>query len=144
MTERIIKFGKNSHLSGIITYPSCTTSQKDFCVLLLNAGLIHKIGVNRVNVKIARKLANIEIACFRFDFSGIGDSEISNSLESSDQTKITEIKQAMDAVYTETKISKFYLKGICSGAEIAFKADAFRIFKVQFCSNQTRQIRIKR
>ena len=44
-------------------------------VVLLNAGIIHRIGPNRLYVQLARRLASRGHAVLRFDLAGIGDSE---------------------------------------------------------------------
>jgi pimeloyl-ACP methyl ester carboxylesterase len=120
--EKIVTFGENSELTGILTCPLNTQNKKKYCFVLLNPGLIHKIGANRINVQIARKLAETGIPAFRFDFSGIGDSSIRYSGADSIETRTNEIGLAMDAISNSLGIKEFYLKGICSGAEAAFKA----------------------
>jgi hypothetical protein len=122
MKEEIIIFGNNDSLAGVITYTGENQSEKDFGVIFLNAGLIHKIGPNRLYVKIARILAGKGINCFRFDYSGLGDSAISNEKKNQDEIKNGEIDQAINKLTEKISIKKFILIGICSGAEDAFKA----------------------
>ncbi|MCD7962096.1 MAG: alpha/beta fold hydrolase [Rikenellaceae bacterium] len=119
--ETIVCFGDNGGLTGIITRPANETLCKDFCIILLNPGIIHKIGVNGLNVKIARKAGCSGYTCFRFDFSGLGDSVSSRFVNDPDKQKLMEVRLAMDIVQKKTGISKFILKGICFGSEIAFK-----------------------
>ena len=45
-------------------------------VIILNAGLLHRVGPNRLSVEIARRLAAQGYPSFRFDMSGVGDSEL--------------------------------------------------------------------
>lgn len=106
---------------GVMTYRSKEESRFDFCTILINAGLIHKVGPNRVYVKLARELAFKGTPCFRFDYAGQGDSLHPNVSRSFENIKNTEIIQAMDAVQKNTGINRFVLIGICSGAVDAFK-----------------------
>jgi hypothetical protein len=99
MIERAILFGKTKSLVGILTEPS-TNDIGDGAptALLLNAGMLHRVGPNRLHVKLARELAKAGILVLRFDFSGIGDSPSSSRGKKS-----------------------FILIGICSGADVAFR-----------------------
>lgn len=120
MREEILNFGDELSLVGILTHKSESKNNSDFCIVLLNAGLIHKIGPNSLHVKISRELAEKGVNCFRFDYSGIGDSSLSRQKKSLEEIKIGEVKQAMDLLQKKNNIQKFVLIGICSGAEDAF------------------------
>ncbi len=123
MNEKIINLEKNNAVVGILSSSTNNIySNNDICVIFINAGLIHKIGPNGLYVKMARSLAIDGITTFRFDFSGLGDSEISiNSLDY-EKNKISEIQLAMDCIFEKTGINRFVLSGMCTGAEDAFKA----------------------
>ena len=57
MSEEIITFGKTRALVGILHKPVGPAPRADLpAVLLLNAGLLHRVGPNRLYVKIARQL----------------------------------------------------------------------------------------
>lgn len=117
--EEIIKYGKFANLVGILTQAT-SMRQESPCVIFLNAGLIHKVGPNRLYVNLARHFTKQGINTFRFDFSGMGDSGISKIKDNNIQ--ISEIKQSMDIISKRTGTNKFILMGICSGAELAFEA----------------------
>ena len=121
MQERIIKFGPHSSLVGILTEAD-TRQQKDLCVIISNSGLIHKPGPNRLSVKIARQLAAMGVCTFRFDFSGTGDSPLSGTAGNTLSANIAEIRSAMDKLSPVTGVSRFALYGLCSAAEVSFKA----------------------
>lgn len=72
MREETCVFGSANPLVGIITHPEIDVGLPT--VILLNAGLIHRIGPNRVYVRLARHLAGLGFQVLRFDLSGIGDS----------------------------------------------------------------------
>ncbi len=78
MIEKIALFGESRNLVGVITQPGDGPAP-DFAFVLLNAGVIHHVGPNRINVKLARRLADSGFTVMRFDLSGIGDSRASQS-----------------------------------------------------------------
>ena len=119
--EKLICFGDTTQKVGVFTPPQHESENKGFCTIFLNAGLIHKIGPNRIYVKSARALAKRGISAFRFDFSGLGDSETCEESKNLTDLQVSEIKEAMDAIQINEGISRFVLIGICSGAEIAFE-----------------------
>ena len=68
MNESVIEFGNSNKISGVLTTPS-NKSTSNPCIILLNAGLLHKIGPYRLNVDLARNLSEKSFYSFRFDFS---------------------------------------------------------------------------
>lgn len=119
--EEIVNFGEGGGLNGI--FSSAIASGTDsFCLIFLNAGLIHKIGPNRIYRKLSEKFSKIGFNTFRFDFSGIGDSQSSNDKISGDASHVREIVMAMNCIQKSKGIDKFLLSGICSGARLAFLA----------------------
>jgi len=76
MREEAVLFGKTRSLVGIITDPHTVVNAHNHpAIVLLNAGVLHRVGPNRLYVKIARKLASAGFVVLRFDLSGIGDSK---------------------------------------------------------------------
>ena len=122
MTEQTITFGNNNSLIGILTEPENFSDTKPV-VFLLNAGMLPKVGPNRLHVDLARELANDGFMTLRFDFSGVGDSEVSMENHSSFNEKAKlETFKAMDLIENIYNIKSFVLFGICSGSDIAFLA----------------------
>jgi pimeloyl-ACP methyl ester carboxylesterase len=119
MDEIVIEFGKGNKLSGMLTIPGKRKTNNP-CVVLLNAGMLHKIGPNRLNVDIARNLSEKSFHSFRFDFSGIGDSEAYKGEKSFEERVLSEVDYALEVIESRTGISEFILIGMCSGADIAF------------------------
>lgn len=62
------------HLFGILHAPA-HISKRRIGLQILNPGLKNRVAPNRLNVKIARELCSRGFFVFRFDPSGIGDSE---------------------------------------------------------------------
>ena len=74
MSERVVEFGDGVQLSGVVTEPSGPARSTG--VLLLGAGLLHRVGPARLHVELARALAAAGLPVLRFDYSGIGESEV--------------------------------------------------------------------
>src|SRR5438045_1954876 len=77
MREEAVLFGEFRSLVGIVTEP--TTQHPHLArqaVILLNPGIVHRVGPGRIYVKIARALAKMGFVILRFDLSGIGDSAV--------------------------------------------------------------------
>ncbi len=121
MNEKIASFGKHRSLIGIITEPDIKNSKNLPAVILLNSGIIHRVGPGRLYVKLARELAKSGFTVLRFDFSSIGDSQVCDEDISFENRTVNEIREAMDYLYTESQTEQFVLMGICSGAEISYK-----------------------
>jgi len=120
ITEHAVVFGPK--LVGILTQPPERVETNDLpAMLLLNAGHIHRVGPNRLYVRIARQLAEHGFTAFRFDFSGIGDSRVSGSSTSFEERAQPELTAAMDCVSNKTNINSFVTLGICSGADMGLK-----------------------
>ncbi len=94
-----------------------------FALIVLNSGVIHRVGSCRLSVNIARSVtADLGIPTIRFDYSGIGDSEPRRTSLDRDQLAIEEIREVMDFIEKSHAIKKFVLYGLCSGARDAFRA----------------------
>ena len=124
MLEEPVLFGKSSALVGIITDPPEEEGSNGLpAFILVNAGLVHRVGPNRHYVKIARKLAELGFTVLRFDFSGIGDSEsIDEDFASFEEEALSDIQEAMDYLNATRGHERFCLLGLCSGATLSFKA----------------------
>ncbi len=121
MNERVVYFGPERNLLGILTLPAALDPTAPV-VLLLNAGLLHRVGPNRLHVEMARRLADNGYATLRFDMAGVGDSDVLEGgllyIERSRQDVI----DAMDALAEEIDGERFVVMGLCTGAYNAFRA----------------------
>lgn len=116
MKERTIAIGDNPALVGIVSEPAVAAAvgERPTC-LLLNAGLIHRVGPNRLHVRLARVLASGGFRACRFDLSGRGDSDVRRDGLPFLESSVAEIRAVMDAL-EQTGSRRFVLMGICSGA----------------------------
>ena len=112
MRERSIFLGSDSRMTGIITSPDDAQPGAGLpAILLLNAGLIHHVGPNRMYVDLARRLANHGFTSIRFDMTGIGDSDRADmELPYVEQT-VADIREAMDGLEEELGVQDFVLMG---------------------------------
>jgi hypothetical protein len=120
--DEIVNFGEASSLTGIFASAKNSELNGKPCAIFLNAGLIHKVGPNRLYKKLSENYSENGLSTFRFDFSGSGDSEHSSKKLASDAHYFTEITMAMNWIEENKGIDKFLLSGICSGATLAFSA----------------------
>jgi len=117
VAERPVQFGSDGHLVGVLSLPAeGRRSRGDLACLMLNVGVTHRIGPRRVNVKLARQLAEQGVASLRFDLSGIGDSDSVRGRLNFREQALRDMQAAMDMVEAETGIRRFAVIGICSGA----------------------------
>jgi pimeloyl-ACP methyl ester carboxylesterase len=125
MKENVFQFGKNGSLVGIVTDPADGAANGDLPgFILVNSGVIHRVGPNRLSVRIARELSEKGYTSCRIDFSGVGDSlSDTDATEADIESKwIGEVKAAMDLLSETRGIRRFVLAGSCSGAGISFLA----------------------
>lgn len=117
--EKVIEFGKGGALSGMLTIPTAGDARAPG-LALYNAGIVHRIGPHRLNVKVARALAARGVASLRFDLSGLGDSRPAAGGNEAQAT--LDIGAALDELGRASGASRFVLFGLCSGADNAYRA----------------------
>jgi pimeloyl-ACP methyl ester carboxylesterase len=120
--EQAILFGTGRRLVGIVTMPQGTTAaHSDTAVILLNAGVVHRVGPNRLYVTLARRLSRAGYTVLRFDHAGIGDSLPREDQLNFSESSVVEAQEAMDWLSTECRCRGFVLLGLCSGTLTAFR-----------------------
>lgn len=117
MNEKALLFGSTKSLAGVVTDPNPAAAHSLLGVIILNAGVLHRVGPNRIHVRLARALAERGFVVLRFDLSGIGDSRRRDGSESFARAAVQEVQQAMDFLAESRGIERFVLFGICSGAD---------------------------
>lgn len=119
MTEEAVLFGETNSLVGIVSEPPAGPTQASHAVILLNSGVVHRVGPGRIYVKMARALAENGFTVLRFDFSGIGDSAVRHDNLQFEKSAINEAQSAMDYLEATRGIQHCILLGGCSGAAVA-------------------------
>ncbi len=121
MKERVCQFGPEGNLVGILCEPAESALSLDLPVLImLNAGLIHRVGPHRMSVELARKLAELGVRSLRFDKGDHGDSTESAGGQSEDDRAFSDVKSAIDFLEQKELGKSFVLFGLCSGADDSF------------------------
>jgi dienelactone hydrolase len=114
--ERVVRFGDGEGLAGILTTPRKAVDPALPCVVIINAGVMHRVGPNRLYVDLARTMALLGFAVLRFDLSGLGDSAPMTGMLSLDESARQDVQQALDFLAASRSATRFLLVGLCSGA----------------------------
>ena len=119
--ERIVRFGAGGGFAGVLSIPRQACHEAPH-VVLVNAGIIHRVGPSRLYVDVARTLATQGYPVLRFDLSGLGDSEIVNGGASLTDAAAADIKAALDFLESSRQSKSFILCGLCAGADYSLLA----------------------
>lgn len=122
MRETIVEIGQQSPIVGVLCKPE-QLSNEHTAVILLNSGVMHRVGACRLSVRIARAICQqTGLMSVRFDFPYIGDSPPRNA-ESSDfgLIAVDEVREVMDFLQQTRGIKQFILYGLCSGAHTSLQ-----------------------
>ncbi len=124
MTEKAVQFGTFQSLVGVVSQPETPAAPDLPALIFANAGLIHRVGPNRIYVKLARLLAGQGYLGLRFDLSGVGDSLPRPDHMPVEQFTIDDLQQAMDYLSATYGSRRFVLVGHCAGAYHSFRTAA--------------------
>jgi hypothetical protein len=107
---------------GLVTEPkSAWPGASRTGAIVLNAGLIHHVGPNRLTVRIARQLAALGHVVARFDHGGIGDSGPRRDDSPFAECAVEETLEVMAHLQRQNGVDSFWLTGLCSGAVTALR-----------------------
>jgi pimeloyl-ACP methyl ester carboxylesterase len=119
--ERIVRFGVGEGLAGILSVPRQPRPGAPH-VVLVNAGIVHRVGPNRLYVDMARRLSALGFTVLRFDLSGLGDSDSPASGASLIGSAIEDVRRALDYLGRSRQATRFVLGGLCAGADYSLIA----------------------
>lgn len=119
MTEVAVQAGGHRHLSGVVSLPD-PGSTTPLGIILMNAGVIHRVGPHRFNVKLARRLAGLGYPVLRLDLSGLGDSLAPPNGLPYEAQSVADLQSGMESLAAVSGATSFVLAGICSGARNAW------------------------
>jgi pimeloyl-ACP methyl ester carboxylesterase len=122
VTEASHLIGAEHRLVGISARPRGGADPALPTVVFLNSGIIHRVGPNRLYVRLARALAREGALVYRFDFSGIGDSGNPSYAGGAHRSEVEsrEVETALDWIRDQEGADRFVLVGLCSGGDNAF------------------------
>ena len=120
ISETAVLLGQQKAMVGIVTQPVATELRADRpAILILNTGIIHRVGHNRMYVNLSRALAQVGYVVLRFDLSGIGDSESRGDGLQPLDAALADIRDAIDWLEGARQAEKVIICGLCSGADHA-------------------------
>ena len=116
--ETVCKFGPKDCLFGILTTPAAGQAVEGAPIaVILNAGIVHRIGPFRLHVNLARQLAENGFSTLRMDLSGLGDSPARpGKLNDGEDRAVLDVSDALEFLSQETGVNQFVILGLCSGA----------------------------
>lgn len=116
MIEKIIQFGPEKCMLGIQSIPNNESYKDKPAILVLNSGLVHRVGPFGLGVKIARTLCDNGYLVIRFDLPGIGDSVQYDTNSEYEKRIISDVGSAIEIIKNKHNINKFISIGLCTGA----------------------------
>jgi alpha-beta hydrolase superfamily lysophospholipase len=126
LTERPMFFGHDSAVFGIVTEPRPGEIRRR-AVIMLNAGADVHVGVNGMNVTLARQWASRGYVVLRMDLAGLGDSLKRSGQADNEvfpETALDDMRAALQLVRDRYAVADVTLFGLCSGAYHALRAAA--------------------
>jgi pimeloyl-ACP methyl ester carboxylesterase len=118
--ETLLPLGRDRSLVAIASQPQIHLGRP--AVVLVNAGVIHRVGPHRLHVRLARRLATAGQLAIRMDLSGIGDSGPLPEQLGFRASSVADISTAADHLTTGASTASIIVFGICSGADNALAA----------------------
>lgn len=126
--ENAVVFGRFQGLIGIVsegleeTRSGSDTGRLDLPgIIVLNTGIIHRVGPGRLTVILARRLAAAGYYVLRCDLSGIGDSKRRGDDLPPVEAEMADLRDAVDWFQVARGIQRVILMGICSGADLSLR-----------------------
>jgi hypothetical protein len=122
LTEEPLQFGEGGRLFGILTLPSVPpcNAQELPAFVILNAGLLSRIGPRRLYVRLVRELARMGFSSLRVDLTGRGDSPGVPGL-TDQQSVAADYEEIVGVVESRLGRLPLVLGGLCSGADDAIR-----------------------
>lgn len=120
--EQTLLLGPHNGLVGVITPPlppadgQAPREDPPF-VIILNAGIIHRVGPNRLHVSLARALSADGFPVLRVDLSGLGDSQGREDGSAPLDAALADIRDTIDTLQATRQVKRVVLVGLCSGAD---------------------------
>jgi pimeloyl-ACP methyl ester carboxylesterase len=117
--ETALLLGPRRSLLTICTAPTAAPANGAPAVVILNTGIVHRVGHNRMYVTLARRLAQRGRLAVRFDFSGVGDSIAHGDGTPPLEAWMRDIRCVLDWLQQTHGITQVVLVGLCYGADHA-------------------------
>ncbi|HEX2685660.1 MAG TPA: hypothetical protein VHN14_03540 [Kofleriaceae bacterium] len=125
--DEVLRLGPEGQLVGILSHPPEGVSAAPSTMrspaaprpafVILNSGVLHRVGPHRLHVHLARRIAATGLAGLRLDLGGIGDSLASSDAASFRESAVADTRAVMTGLGSALGIQRFVLFGVCSGAD---------------------------
>jgi pimeloyl-ACP methyl ester carboxylesterase len=115
--HRAVMLGIRKTLVGVLTEPHDYKADDRPVFVILNSGIIHRVGHHRMYVTLARALAGAGYQALRFDLSGVGDSDSRGDALSPLEAALADVREVVDWLVTTREARRIILVGLCSGAD---------------------------
>lgn len=115
-TEKAFRLGRAQHLIGVAGLPDKPQDDAGVGVIVLNSGLVHRIGPFRLHVDLTRQLNVSGYPTLRVDLSTLGDSNGTQESLSRRQQVSADVADAITLLREQSGCVRFVLVGLCSGA----------------------------
>jgi hypothetical protein len=117
--DEALRFGPEDELVGILSHLQAVRAgpTPSLAFVLLNAGVLHRVGPHRLHVVLARHMATTGVASLRLDLGGIGDSVTTSDATSFRDSAVADTREAMTGLTAAIAAERFVLFGLCAGAD---------------------------
>jgi hypothetical protein len=117
--DQALRLGPEGQLVAILSHPAAAPAAPPpaLALVLLNAGVLHRVGPHRLHVLLARRMAAAGVASLRLDLGGIGDSITTSDAASFRDSAVADTRTAMTDLTTAIGAERFVLFGVCAGAD---------------------------
>jgi pimeloyl-ACP methyl ester carboxylesterase len=115
--DQAVLIGARNTLVGIVTQRADYEPGDRPVFVILNTGIIHRVGHHRMYVTLARALAKEGFQVLRFDLSGIGDSEGRKDGLSLLDGVLADVREVIDWLVAAQRARRIILVGLCLGAD---------------------------
>ncbi|MEO7730648.1 MAG: hypothetical protein ABIY55_06715, partial [Kofleriaceae bacterium] len=117
--DEVLQLGSEGQLVGIVSHPpdgarAAQGGPAAPAVIILNAGVLHRVGPHRLHVALARQIAARGNPSLRLDLGGIGDSIASSDAVTFRASAVADTRTAMTGLGGP---GRFILFGVCAGAD---------------------------
>ncbi len=117
--EDVMRFGDAGQLVGIVARPEHALALAP-AVVILNAGVLHRVGPHRLHVVLARRLAELGVSSLRLDLGGIGDSVASSDATTFRESAVADTRLVLAGFGAK----RYVIFGVCAGADNALATAA--------------------
>ena len=119
--DEVLRLGPHGQLVGIVSHPAGGKPLAPTvpAVIVLNAGVLHRVGPHRIHVSLTRRLAELGFPAVRLDLGGIGDSIATSDAASFRESAVADTRAAMTGLADVLGARRFVIFGICAGADNA-------------------------